>query len=1091
MKHPKVLLALILGLAITGCTKESPYVYETKLRVEDKAVIDTKAQYLYVASYGESTRTSTAARPFWMSSEKLVKFKWAEHALQVVEVERDPRFKDNPTNEKVVFEIPVEHLDYECASDRFGECTNKEQSNEKIEWDKKSKFRADYSAIKFVQVPILPVEIDNYIFMGGCYKESGTQFLGYQLKADSLDVSVEKSFTASLPCLDDSAESLSDATFSSVYHHSLVKVSSLASPNYKPIVYPQKDENDFGFFTTEVKSLDVDNRDVVDGKITYMNRWSPDRGTIVYHLSDSFKKYPKLMQATKKAVASINQALAKATPHKPLKIDLRDPSGKNPGDLRNNMIVLVDDPLAARVIGYGPSAANPDTGEIVSARTVMYLGTIKTTIRSTYNEFVENMRAQADTKPQQSQEIKFNIAGVSQDETNAVPVALLNPIRSEKGTVKARLPAVSRSKDFVKPVNIDKLAKEIHAYHKNTADSSRLQDRLNAMSEHCYYPAELFNFGDAIKYGLGELKDLLEGPLKPWDELTDSEKEKVLEILVPYVWVPTLVHELGHNLGLRHNFAGSEDKGNFYTIEELNEMGIKQPIKFASVMDYPYSSLNELPTMGKYDIAALRFALSREVELSDGTIKQVPHTLQDLKKSLNGGKPEEQEGQVTVKPYEFCTDEHVDANPGCKRFDEGTTLGEIATHFARTYESDYRRRYMRNNLRNYSLFGEGGHLARVDMNLRSLRLMFELYERLNNEFNIPPELWETNEFLKDIRKGVDAAAQTYLNILRTPDVTCAISTKANPTQILAAVPVSQIDPRAADCFEMEGLRPEFMVAGQAGKPFQSKKSKLSENPYADQIDIRGIWVDKMLALRYLFKRELGSSIFDRYTENFLNDSKTMPQTMATILQLFADDITAPVTFRSQDGKTFTGRVRYSLSDTHIINRPLDLGIAKYLEIGNNNLNPREREYEVPFVKEMVRSLRRNIKSTLHEAQAREVLELFEVGAIVKETDLPSNVNHIRVGTTIYYAFGENAVANMSINALKTIRDLKQVPNEKLQVIVKALKADPNAQAPAEATDAEKKAYTYKVQVLEGYLSGALKDEPYHSRLLNILASNLP
>lgn len=556
MKHPKVLLALVLGFALAGCTKESPFVEAVKLKVEDKAVVDTKSQFLYVASYGESTRTSSAARPFWMSSEKLVKFKWSEHALQVVEVERDPRFKDNPTNEKVVFEVPVEHLDYECAADRFGECTNKEQANEKIDWTQKTKFRADYTRIKFVQVPILPVEIDNYIFMGGCYREAGEpRFLNVSLKPDSLDLSVEKTYTANLPCLDDSAESLSDATFSSVYHHSLVKVTSLASPSYKPVVYPVKDENEFGFFTTEVKSLDVDNRDVIDGKITYLNRWNPDRGTITYYLSDSFKKYPKLTAATKKAVASINVALAKATPGKALQIDLRDPAGKNPGDLRNNMIVLVDDPLAARVIGYGPSAANPDTGEIVSARTVMYLGTIKTTIRSTYNEFVESMQAQAggSSKPQQAQEIKFNLAGVSQEEAAAVPVALLNPFRSEKGTVKARLPSAARSKEFLKPVNVAKLQKEIHAYHKNTADSSRLLDRLGAMSEHCYYPAELFNFGDAIKYGLGELKDLLEGPLKPWDELSDSEQEKVLEILVPYVWVPTLVHELGHNqIGRAH-----------------------------------------------------------------------------------------------------------------------------------------------------------------------------------------------------------------------------------------------------------------------------------------------------------------------------------------------------------------------------------------------------------------------------------------------------------------------------------------------------------------------------------------------------------
>ena len=52
---------------------------------------------------------------------------------------------------------------------------------------------------------------------------------------------------------------------------------------------------------------------------------------------------------------------------------------------------------------------------------------------------------------------------------------------------------------------------------------------------------------------------------KPWEELSDKQKEAVITIILPEIWVPTLIHELGHNLGLRHNFAASEDKENFLT----------------------------------------------------------------------------------------------------------------------------------------------------------------------------------------------------------------------------------------------------------------------------------------------------------------------------------------------------------------------------------------------------------------------------------------------------------------------------------------------------------------------------------------------
>src|SRR5690606_2870362 len=72
-----------------------------------------------------------------------------------------------------------------------------------------------------------------------------------------------------------------------------------------------------------------------------------------------------------------------------LTIELAEPSTKYvQGDLRLTSIVLEEDPLAMNVIGYGPSVANPLTGEIVNARTVMYLGTLKKFVKESYNELV-------------------------------------------------------------------------------------------------------------------------------------------------------------------------------------------------------------------------------------------------------------------------------------------------------------------------------------------------------------------------------------------------------------------------------------------------------------------------------------------------------------------------------------------------------------------------------------------------------------------------------------------------------------------------------------------------------------------------------
>ena len=131
------------------------------------------------------------------------------------------------------------------------------------------------------------------------------------------------------------------------------------------------------------------------------------------------------------------------------------------------------------------------------------------------------------------------------------------------------------------------------------------------------------------------------------------------------VYIAILVHELGHNLGLRHNFMGSTDKDNFYTPEEALAMGLWNTPQSSSAMEYS-NYLTELSVFGKYDIAALRFGYSRKVEVaSSGELVKISSTLQELKDQLN-------QEQKSVKSYQFCTDENAGLSGLCNRFDEGT-----------------------------------------------------------------------------------------------------------------------------------------------------------------------------------------------------------------------------------------------------------------------------------------------------------------------------------------------------------------------------------------------------------------------------------
>src|SRR5690606_12978107 len=152
--------------------------------------------------------------------------------------------------------------------------------------------------------------------------------------------------------------------------YSVVKLNTLASSDYRVAHYPQEDENTFGFFSTEIKKMNVDNSFTKSSEHSLLNRWNPEKKEIVYYLSDEFKKpeHSLLKKSTEEAFDQINSGLKTAGAS--IQLVLKDPAGKKPGDIRNSMIVMVEDPVAASVIGYGPSVINPLTGEILSARTV-------------------------------------------------------------------------------------------------------------------------------------------------------------------------------------------------------------------------------------------------------------------------------------------------------------------------------------------------------------------------------------------------------------------------------------------------------------------------------------------------------------------------------------------------------------------------------------------------------------------------------------------------------------------------------------------------------------------------------------------------
>lgn len=1158
MKKCFLLGTLVLSVGLGACTKENPYDTEYKEEVRSKDLVNEQEIHLYTAFTQSVSRNSELARPFWQGQEKLVKLRFTEKNLEIVEIEPDRRFADNPRNIKPAIVIPVTHLEYRCAEDAYGECTNTEEENTEVHWSKKRFFKPDFNEIQVTEINTMPEELDK-AFGGTCYELQTTRFLEAQQTPDSLDFKLERVFKVSLDCLS-RLDRLSDTTVSVVYHYSIHRLSSVASADYQALSYPSQDESTFGFFYHDEHQLDVDHRETEDGKVTLMNRWNPNRSEITYHLAKEFSKPENsgLRAATYKSFERMNRGLAAAGAK--FRLVLKDWSGQDPGDLRNSMIIMVEDPIAAGLLGYGPSVTNPLTGEIISARTVMYPGVMKRSIRETYEEIRlerEQKARQAALRPDEpkrddeAEEKTFerNVAKVVASNRWVGGFNNLNVLAFSRRAETARkrkkpdwswiaeepdvLSAHWRPERALPPMrslDLTAVKAAVKNYTRNVAPSSRLKDRIELMSEHCTYPAELYNFSGIIDENID---DLFEGRLSPWDGLSDEDKMKIVDRMLPLVWTSTLIHEVGHNLGLRHNFQGSEDKENWYTRDELDQMGVKRDIPYSTVMEYSYNDTNSLPTLGKYDIAALRYGYARRVETADGKLIPIEKSIGEdavllaQRAEQAGARQAEIEKKIAqagvgtdthkkleseakrlrvmreeslqrikdlsnLKDYGYCTDEHVGINAGCKRFDEGTTYTEIAQFYInRIYNEKYRSRNFRDGRRHFSLFEDGSYAERVHSIFMNLRVMYEVYEKIKFDFGIPDghAVWTSEPFLADLRQAAWISANFLIDVVKIPDMTCAVAKKENPSQIVFVDVLHRFAPRKTSCFADPGdwLNDEFIVVGQAGRLFASMKDPNSGNPYADQIDVRGIWMDKILALQLLTKHELGSLAFDRYTESPVAFPGVEEKFLELVDQILLDEFFGPVEFDLASGEKGKIEIAYGLAATHTIPAALDPRVM----VGFPGMTPEERAAgekrflrETTLSEELVKMLVKEYASRARDARAQRILERYAVYREFPSAGRqPEEWTTLSVGTRRFIALKENVVALKAIQSVNDLRLLKVAGEETVRTIVqKILK---NEQAPEDATEIEKKIYAVDPGLSIKFLSGGV-DEEFYIDLLNIL-----
>lgn len=382
-------------------------------------------------------------------------------------------------------------------------------------------------------------------------------------------------------------------------------------------------------------------------------------------------------------------------------------------------------------------------------------------------------------------------------------------------------------------------------------------------------------------------------------QMTSAEENPVVKScmnkLIPDKILATVVHEMGHNLGLRHNFFGSADPKNFFTrqeIKDLYDISIESDSKLpksSTSMEYIPSDKDRLYYPGHYDIAAIRYGYANQVEIDSTDRPNLAANVRDLTgndQATNSGPQgsilANQNATGKIRDYKYCTDHEasLEFDPMCMRHDYGTTPQEVVDVLINDYYEHlvvYGARYDR--------VGVGNVFRRLDNMNRLKRFYDEWRYRLADYLGVGNEYLDKfdrksyERKLAELKNDPNFNAKDYLavrdkiykfftDVVFLNNKYCVTGDPVTQQYVFIELEKIRIQLRSrhpqaviASCEDPEGLVQKYIADkglqyfGDVGFSLNDYKFKVDGlEAFDDLLDVGGTFNDRLFAGLFLTER---------------------------------------------------------------------------------------------------------------------------------------------------------------------------------------------------------------------------------------------